>query len=104
MGFERVRCPSRGPNPQLVDQQVTRDDLVCVQRQQCEQRPLFRTTEPKRAAVVLDLDRPQQAEQQQTGILRVDARTRRVARNRRNGIGEKPGRDRHARPPPVGVA
>ena len=46
-------------SPELVDQPVTREDLVGVHEQQRQQRTLLRTRERQRPLPVMDLERTQ---------------------------------------------
>jgi hypothetical protein len=48
--------------PQLLDQAVTRDGLVGVQEQKRQEGALLRTGDPHDPAVLLDLQRPEDAE------------------------------------------
>ena len=48
--------------PDLVDQAIASDGLVGVEQEQGEQRPLLRTPELQHAAVLLDLERSEDAE------------------------------------------
>ena len=49
--------------PELLDDLFDRDDLVCVQQEQCEERALLAPTKRhKTTAVVMNLQRPENAE------------------------------------------
>jgi hypothetical protein len=48
--------------PELVDQARRRDDLIRVQQQDRQQRPLLRTAELERLTVGRDFQRPQNPE------------------------------------------
>jgi hypothetical protein len=51
------RCGRRARSPKIVDQPVSRDDLIGVQQQKRQQCPLFVATEPDRAIPIADLQR-----------------------------------------------
>ena len=51
------RCGRRARSPKIVDQPVSRDDLIGVQQQNRQQRPLLVATEPDRAIPIADLQR-----------------------------------------------
>ena len=55
---EAVRRVARRPiRPDLLEQPVARDDLVCVHEQDREQSPLFRAPETKQLLVGTNLER-----------------------------------------------
>src|SRR5206468_6171055 len=61
--LERIHRLVRRPfSPQTVDRALARDDLVGVQEQEGEQRPLLRTAERQRHAVLRHLQWPEKPE------------------------------------------
>src|SRR5215210_2676444 len=61
--LQALRSAGRRPlTPERLDQAVARDDLVRMQQQDCQQRPLLASRNYRRAPMVCDLERAEDAE------------------------------------------